>query len=188
MILEGLVTTINVDGSVNLAPMGPMVDERMEQLLLRPFETSTTYGNLRRTGVGVFHVTDDVELLARAAIGRLESLPPMRGAGAVEGYILNDACRWYAFRVRTLDASTERVRIEADVIDRGVQREFFGFNRAKHAVLEATILATRVGILPAEEIRAEFARLEAPVQKTGGPRELAAFELLRSFVDQRLSG
>src|SRR5690349_1402875 len=117
MILEGLVTTINADGSVNLAPMGPVVDERMEQLLLRPFETSTTYANLRRMGEGVFHVTDDVELLARAAIGQLDALPPVRGAEAVDGYILNDACRWYAFRVRTLDASTERVRIDAEVVD-----------------------------------------------------------------------
>ena len=35
-------------------------------------------------------------------------------------------------------------------------REFFGFNRAKHAVLEAAILATRVELLPADEILSEL--------------------------------
>lgn len=188
MILEGLVTTLNADGSVNLAPMGPIVDERMDLLVFRPFPTSTTFANLQRIGEGVFHVTDDVELLARAAVGMLATLPEMRPAEAVTGMIIADACRWYAFRVRSIDASGERVKIEADVVDRGVQREFFGFNRAKHAVLEAAILATRIGILPADEIRAELARLAPPVVKTAGPRETAAFAFLRSFIEQRLSG
>src|SRR5689334_13295637 len=105
MILEGLVTTLNADGSVNLAPMGPIVDERMDLLVFRPFPTSTTFANLQRIGEGVFHVTDDVELLARAAVGLLATLPEMRPAEAVTGMIIADACRWYAFRVRSIDAS-----------------------------------------------------------------------------------
>ena len=39
------------------------------------FALSVTYENLKHAGEGVFHVTDDVELLARAAVGRLEDLP-----------------------------------------------------------------------------------------------------------------
>ena len=65
LILEGLVTTLDDSGGVNVSPMGPIVDPQMQRLLLRPFPTSTTYGNLRRHGEGVFHVTDDVEMLAR---------------------------------------------------------------------------------------------------------------------------
>lgn len=186
MILEGLVTTLNADRSVNIAPMGPIVDERMEQLLLRPFPSSTTYANLVRHGEGVFHVTDDVELLAHCAVGAQTSLPEMRPADVIDGQIVCDACRWYAFRVRSIDSSGQRASIDAEVVAHGAQREFFGFNRAKHAVLEAAILATRIGLLPAEEIRAELARLAAPVSKTGGPRELAAFEFLRKHVDERI--
>ena len=61
-ILEGIVTTRNEDGTINVAPMGPVVDPaeapRITNLLLRPFQTSTTYANLARTRQGVFHVTD----------------------------------------------------------------------------------------------------------------------------------
>jgi uncharacterized protein len=188
MILEGLVTTLNADGSVNLAPMGPTVDGGMDRLTFRPFPTSTTYANLQRTRDGVFHVTDDVELLAKCAVGKLDSLPEMRPAGAVAGRIIESACRWYAFRVVSIDDREQRVRIETEVVDRGVLREFFGFNRAKHAVLEAAILATRIGILPTEEIRAEMSRLASPVSKTGGAAELAAFEFLRSYIVSRLDG
>ena len=59
-----------------------------------------------------------------------------------------------------------------------------GFNRAKHAVIEAAILATRVHLLPHEEILAEFDRLSVPVEKTAGQAEAKAFELLRAHVQQ----
>ena len=50
----------------------------------------------------------------------------------------------------------------------GTLREFFGFNRAKHAVVEAAILATRTEFLPMNEIEANYRQLAVIVQKTGG--------------------
>lgn len=182
MILEGIVTTLNSDGSANISPMGPIVDERMDQLLLRPYQTSTTFANLKRAGEGVFHVTDDVLLLAQAAIDRIDPRPTLLPAAAVAGVILSDACRWYAFRVQSIDDRQPRTEIVAEVVDRGQQRDFFGFNRAKHAVVEAAILATRVSMIPRAEIEAELDRLAVPVAKTGGEREHQAFEMLRSYV------
>jgi hypothetical protein len=182
LILEGVVTTLDADGAPHIAPMGPIVDAALERLWLRPFQTSTTYHNLKRTGAGVFHVTDDVELLARAAVGQLDALPRLTPAAAIPGVILADACRWYAFEVESLDDRTERTSIVARIVDRGIQREFLGFNRAKHAVVEAAILATRVYLLPPAEIAAEFARLAAHVQKTGAAAERRAFAFLERYV------
>lgn len=182
MILEGIVTTLNADSSPNISPMGPRVDERFAGLLLRPYQTSTTYANLKCHGEGVFHVTDDVLLLAQAAIDRLDPLPPILPARAVAGVILADACRWYAFRVRSIDDRQPRTSIVAEVVDHGRRRDFFGLNRAKHAVVEAAILATRIALIPRAEIEAEFARLAVLVDKTGGDREHQAFELLQDFV------
>ena len=75
MILEGIVTTVSAAGEINIAPMGPRVEPTMERLLLRPFRTSRTYRNLREHPEGVFHITDDVLLLAQAAIGVVAPLP-----------------------------------------------------------------------------------------------------------------
>lgn len=184
MILEGIVTTVNSDGTPNISPMGPIVDEELTRLVLRPYQTSHTYQNLKRTGEGVLHVIDDVELLARAAVNRLSPLPPMAPARGVNGFILADACRWYAFRVTTLDDASERTRIECQVVERGVIREFFGFNRAKHAVVEAAILATRISFLPLEEIQSEFQHLAVIVEKTAGEQERRAFEFLQNYVKE----
>ena len=186
LILEGLVTTLNPDGAPNLFPMGPLVDRGVTRLTLRPFQTSTTYRNLKRSGEGVLHITDDVLLLAQAAIGEFSSPPAMRPASSVRGMILVDCCRWFAFRVVALDDSAERTEIRCQVVEAGRCRDYFGLNRAKHAVVEAAILATRIGILPADQIRAELERLATPVQKTAGQQERAAFALLQNYVARRL--
>lgn len=182
MILEGIVTSLDEAGAVNVAPMGPIVDESMTVLRLRPFQSSRTYQNLKVRPQGVFHVVDDVLLLARAAIGRLDTLPELFPAERVRGVVLASACRWYEFEIETLDDTQERTDIRARVVHCGRLRDFFGFNRAKHAVVEAAILATRVHLLPRDEILKQFAALEVPVQKTAGPREREAFELLKEYI------
>ncbi len=182
MILEGIVTTLNADGTVNISPMGPEVDESMRQLVLKPYRTSTTYDNLKRTGQGVFHVTDDVELLAHAAVGAPDPLPELIACNSVEGRILAGACRWYALRVLSLDDRQDRTRIVCDVVDQGHLRDFFGFNRAKHAVLEAAILATRTSFLNPDDVLQELDRLRPAIGKTGGPAEQRAFQFLHDHV------
>ncbi len=186
MIIEGIVTSQNCAGELNVAPMGPIVDESMTTLLLRPFQTSRTYRNLKEHRAGVFHVVDDVLLLAQAAIGRLTELPATTSAEHIVGQVLLDACRWYEFEVTALDDSNERTHIETRVVHVGRRRDVFGFNRAKHAVLEAAILATRLHILPSEVVRQQWEWLRSPVQKTAGPRELMAFTLLDEYVSDYL--
>jgi hypothetical protein len=130
-------------------------------------------------------VTDDVLLLAKAAVGQA---PPAeaRPAEKVSGFVLSGACRYYEFTVRAMDESKERVHIVADVVHAGVLREFFGLNRAKHAVVEAAIQATRLHLLPAAEVRADFRKLRVLVEKTGGPAEHEAFDFLAARVDRAL--
>lgn len=186
MIVEGIVTSIDAEGLVNVAPMGPFVDSSFATLRLRPYHTSRTYQNLKRHGQGVFHVVDDVLLLAQAAIGELNQLPELFAATKVQGQVIKSACRWYEFEVTELDDSQERTDIQARVVHAGRLNDFFGFNRAKHAVLEAAILATRVHLLPRKQIMQDYDRLQVPLEKTAGPAELEAFALLRDFVRRRL--
>ena len=183
MILEGLVTSQNALGEVNLAPMGPIVDPQMTSLILRPFQTSTTFQNLLQRPSGIFHVVDDVLLIAKAALHRLHTVPDTFPAERVDSRVLKDCCRWYEFEITTCDASSERTRLEATIIHSGRVRDFFGFNRAKHAVLEATILATRLHLIPEPEVRAQLQALASPVEKTAGPQEREAFALVNDVVN-----
>ncbi len=192
MILEGIVTTISAAGAVNIAPMGPIVDGdaapgAWTHFTLRPFRTAQTFANLMAHGEGVLHVTDDVLLLARSALGMLDPMPALRPATKVRGWVLEDACRFYEFRIadrRGAGPTEQRARFEVEVVHCGRQRDFFGFNRAKHAVVEAAILATRTSIVPLDEIEEEYRKLAVLIEKTGGVQEHAAFDLLRLHLQQ----
>src|SRR5436190_10317525 len=131
MILEGIVTTLGPDGAVNIAPMGPRLpssDTRapLASFELRPFRTSRTYANLRSHPEGVLHVSDDVLLLARAAVGALDALPPLFPARHVRGQVVATACRAYEFRVVSADQSSERIRLSAEVVEVHRLNDFFG--------------------------------------------------------------
>jgi hypothetical protein len=178
MILEGLVSTLNVDGSLHLAPMGPTVDQQAGRFLLKPFATSRSGQNLRRHPEGVLHISDNALLFARAAIGAIITPPAHRPAERIRGWVLPEACRWYEFRILSIDKSAERIVMTADIVSEGRGQEWFGFNRARHAVLEAAILATRLDFLPLDQVAADFARYEVIVAKTGGPAEMEAMGLL----------
>jgi hypothetical protein len=183
MILEGIVTTVSDMGEVNIAPMGPRVEPDMRRFVLRPFPSAQTYRNLKVLGEGVLHITDDVLLLARSALGVLEPRPRLVAAARVKGFVLADACRYYEFQIRAVDESEQRVRLEAEVVHQGRLRDFFGFNRAKHAVVEAAILATRTDFLPLADIAAEFRKLRVIVDKTGGDQERQAFAFLEQHLE-----
>lgn len=181
MILEAIVTTRNADGSTNIAPMGPFCpDLSFEQFELRPFCSSNTWKNLQRSGQGVLHITDDVLVFARSATHSVwqANLGP---ASRVDGEWLTDCCRCYEFEVTWMDDTNSRAVVHCKTVTSHRVRDFLGFNRAKHAVLEASILATRIDFLPAEQIQNQMLDLKKIVAKTGGQQERTAFELLESF-------
>ena len=183
MILEAIVTTINEDGSTNISPMGPTVAVDLSQFILRPFDTSTTFANLKRTKSGVMHVTDDVLMFARSAIGDKPTEARTKKAEQVEGTVLLDACRYYEFQVTFIDQTGVRMNLNCQTVGNGRLRDFWGFNRAKHAVIEAAILATRLEFLPRGEIEDSMLRLQTIVDKTAGPQEIEAMKLISDYVN-----
>jgi hypothetical protein len=177
-IVETVTTTINPDGSVNCAAMG--VEWGEEAIVIKPYRPTRTLRNLRATGAAVVNLTDDILLFAEAALD--DPHPPTRPATAIDGAVLADACSWREVTVDAIDESGPRARVDTHVVGRGVGREFLGFNRARHAVLEASIIASRARWLPAAEIREELDRLQVLVDKTAGQRERDAMELVRRHV------
>src|SRR5829696_5953918 len=177
-ILETVVTTLNPDGSVNCAAMG--VEWSEQRIVIKPYRGTRTLRNLRATGAAVVNMTDDILLFSQAALG--DPRPPTHPAASVEGAVLGDACSWREVRVEAIDERAQRARVSTVVVDGGTGREFLGLNRARHAVLEASILASRARMLDAVDVRAELRRLQVLVDKTGGSREREAMEYVKRHV------
>ena len=197
MILESIVTSVDTEGRVNIAPMGPRVEFDLsiataqgKTFVLRPFNSSRTYHNLVETGKAVIHVTDDAELFAQAAMDAIEPAQTARLVRQMDGtdwWLLRDCHRWFAVDVVSISDQEPRVDMHCQVVRSGIERPFFGFNRAKHAVIEAAILATRTQFLPPQQIHDEIDRLQPLIDKTGGPAEHTAFDFLRKTIHDRLA-
>lgn len=184
-LIETVVTTTGQDGQVNCAAMGVRWGER--ELVFWPFEATRTLKNLRRRGHAVVHLTDDVLLFAQAALGHPE--PAMRAASAVDGAVIEDANAWREVVVIDICPSEDgrpRSRVRARVVAEGIgARQPLGLCRARHAVVEASILASRLKWLGGDRVRAELDRLQELVAKTAGPGERAAMEYVRGYVAER---
>jgi len=178
VIYETLVTTLDRAGRPHVAPMGIGLDG--EVVVLRPFRTASTCRNLEARAAGVVHFTDNVLLFARAALGT--EMPSHRPAEAIPGVVLDDAGHWREFRVEERDLSGERALFRGRVVATGRRRDLLIFNRAQHAVIEATILATRLHLTGRDPVLAEIERLRPLVDKTGGSDERAAFAYVLAHV------
>lgn len=182
MIVETIVTTCDATGHVNVAPMGVEWDPAQDasRIVLKPFLETATYRNITATGAAVINLVDDVRIFARAAISN-PTYSTVR-AVAIAGVVLADCCSWREVTVTSVDSTPPRSRIETRVSHHGTNRDFIGFNRACHAVLEAAIYATRVHMLPRDFLDSELQRLQVIVDKTAGPREFEAMTLLADFI------
>jgi uncharacterized protein len=184
-LIETVVTTTGPDGVVNCAAMGVRWGE--EELVFWPFDATRTLRNLRAHGEAVVHLTDDVLLFVQAALGRPR--PAMRPASAVAGSVIESANAWREVVVSQISPSGDelpRSRVRARVVASGTgTREPLGLCRARHAAVEASILASRLKWLDAEYVWTELARLQELVDKTAGPQERAAMDYVRRHIAER---
>jgi hypothetical protein len=178
MIIETLFSTLDEANRPNFAPMGVLWGE--EHMIVRPYRHTTTYRNLVATRYGVANVTDDVLAFVRSALA--DVVLPHFPASNVPGVVFEDACFWRELAVIEVGGEEERAEVRCQVVGRGWQRDFLGFNRGKNAVIEATILATRLHLHPLPEVLAEMARYEEIVGKTGNEAEKTAMGYLIEYV------
>ena len=181
-LIETVVTTTGLDGVVNCAAMGVRWGD--EELVFWPFDATRTLRNLRVHGEAVVHLTDDVLLFVQAALGHPR--PAMRPASAVDGSVIEDANAWREVVVSEIVAGHQRSEVRARVVAVGTgTRQPLGLCRAKHAAVEASILASRLKWLGAGHVRTELDRLQELVDKTGGSCERAAMDYVRRYVAER---
>jgi len=184
-LIETVVTTTASDGTVNCAAMGVRWGDA--ELVFWPFDSTRTLRNLRRHGEAVVHLTDDALLFVEAALGHPR--PALVPAAAIAGSVIRDVNAWREVVVTEIapaEGRLPRSRVRARVVAAGTgARQPLGLCRARHAAVEASILASRLRWLGAAHVAAELDRLQELVDKTAGPRERAAMDYVRRYVSER---
>jgi hypothetical protein len=183
MIIETIFSTLDATGQPNFAPMGISLGK--DEITVRPFRNTQTCRNLLATGYGVVNFTDDALAFVQSAL--YDALLPHFKAHSIPGVVFQGACFWREVKVITESGSVDRSEVRCREIYRGWQSDFLGFCRARNAVIEATILATRIHLYAHEEVLKDLERYEQIVKKTGEESEQIAFQQIRDYVGKRMN-
>ncbi|YBV97879.1 DUF447 family protein [Phyllobacteriaceae bacterium JZ32] len=181
-IRETIVTTVDADGLVHIAPLG--IIEEGEGWVIAPFRPSKTLDNLTAVPYAVANYTDDMLVFAGCLTGRKDwPVVPVDDCPVPR---LRTALSHSVLEVVSVAEDALRPRFSCKVVSEGMHAPFTGMNRAKAAVLELAILVSRLHMLPREKIDAELAYLGIAMEKTAGPDERLAWSwLMRRVEDHR---
>jgi uncharacterized protein len=155
-IFEVIVSTYNMNGTPNAAPMGAEL-QKSKTLSLKIFNSSQTSINLRTNKCGVINLTNNVEFFYKAALKEVNSdgKPPQdwfEKAGTINAPKL----RLADATIEVTVADVEPIRAEKNLFSCNIERINVGkvlpqvYCRAMPATLEAILLATRVKVFAKE--------------------------------------
>jgi uncharacterized protein len=181
MIIETIFSTLDRAGKPNFAPMGVVWGE--EIVIVRPFRNTQTCRNLLSSGYGVASLSDDV--LAYVQSGLYNAVLPGFPAIKIPGVVFKDACSWLELAVISESGSEDRAEFQCRIMHRDRRRDFLGFCRAGNAVIEATIWATRLDFYDKKETEDSLKRYLRIVEKTAGPNEQQAFQMVCDYIRER---
>lgn len=174
MIMETIITTRTEAGDTHIAPMGTREQDGL--ILLAPFKPSRTLDNMQREGSAIINYTDDVRVYAGCLTGHRNW--PLCPAVMVKGQRLENCLSHVELKLERVRHDEQRPELLFLPLHEENHAPFRGFNRAQAAVIEASVLVSRLHMLPWKKIQSEIDYLTIAIEKTAGPREQQAWDWL----------
>ncbi|MFP4481945.1 MAG: DUF447 domain-containing protein [Thermovirgaceae bacterium] len=180
MIIETILSTRDEKGMPNFAPMG------IEQtpsgcVTVRPFRTSRTWRNLCSDSFAVVNVVEPALPFVLSALGSLDL--PTFPARKIPCMVLQAASRWMELELAGRKQDEHRGNCLFRVVHEEGLRFFQGHNRARCALVETAIAATRIHVFGKDPFWSEFSRACTLVEKTGGEEEKEALLILKNWAE-----
>jgi len=178
-VTESVVTTLGPNERWNVAALGLHAPEEGEPIRARTWGRTRTWWNFTERGEGYVQFTVDAVDFAEAAMTVREEAEP----------VLSSADAWVRVTVEERDrgdeGGTQWVEWALTPVESAVERRTVPTtNRGYYAVVEATVAASRLDVpeYDTEALRDRIDYFEAVVERCGGERERAAFEIVREQV------
>jgi uncharacterized protein len=160
-IVETIVSTYNVNGQPNAAPMGAIMKNE-EHIIINLFNSSQTCKNLLSKKCAVVNITSDPELFYRTAFKEVnpEGTIPSESfekAQTVNAPKLHDADATIEISVKTMSPITSE-KTQATCCVKLIEATNVppkAYSRALHATIEAIVHATRVKVFAKDKQKQE---------------------------------
>lgn len=184
MIFETIIITTDANQTPHVTPFG--VRYEADNVIITPYKPSTTLDNILASHFAVMNMTDDVRVFAGALTGHnswpLLSVDKNQHSQNV-GYRIADCLAFTLLEMIEVRDDLERPQLIMKVVKTENNYAFKGFNRAQAAVVELSILVSRLHLLSKEKVMNERAYLQIAIDKTAGKREQEAWAWLTEKID-----
>jgi hypothetical protein len=182
MIHEVIVTTISEKKIVHIAPMGIQITEN--RVIISPFRPSQTLDNITKNNLATINFIDDVRVFAGIVTKYKKDweLENIEDEKIVPRLML--ANTHYNVIAREFKDDERRPDIICDISKKVINKPFMGFNRAQFSVIEASVLVSRLRMLPIEKILQEIEYLKIGIEKTAGSRESEAWKWIEDKIQK----
>lgn len=183
MIFETIIISQDSVGKPHVAPFGVRYEQ--EKVIISPYKPSSTLDNILATKTATLNITDDVRVFAGALTQNNNlsdiKLAPLQ-ANIYAGYRLAHALSHTELALIEVKDDDFRPQLIMQKLHAETHAPFLGFNRAQAAVIELSVLASRLHLLPREKIEREMQYLQIAIDKTAGERELQAWRWLQDKI------
>ena len=180
MIHEVIVTTMSKTDGVHIAPMGIRFLEK--KVIISPFRPSQTLDNILESNIATINFVDDVRVFA-GIVSRYKKeweLSKQDKHDVVPNLVVANTV--YNLTVNDFEDDEKRPNIVCDIKKSVILKPFLGFNRAQFSVIEASVLISRLGMIPIEKIDEEIEYLKIGIDKTAGPNEEEAWGWIQKKI------
>ena len=161
MILETIVSTVNKKRKVNFAPFG--IKKKSKNIIISPYIPSITLQNLRDNNCAVINYVDDASFYVNCILGNKKF--KKKRTQIIDGFFLENSLSYDEVIVKKVIEDSLRPSFICEVVKSVSKKRYDGHNRAKAAIIEACILASRVKLLKKKKILDELNNLSKGVKK-----------------------
>jgi len=185
MIHEVIVTTINKEKRVHIAPMGIKIfnEQKKKYVQISPFRPSQTLENLLETNIATINFIDNVKVFSGIVTKEKKDweLSPL-----LNNYVphLEETNTHMNVVVDNIKDDSVRPKIKCGVLIEEIHRPFLGFNRAQFSVIELAVLSTRLGRISDDKIKNELEYLKIGIDKTAGDNEKEAWSWIEKKINK----
>lgn len=181
MIIETIISTVNKSNLVNFAPFG--IKRTNKYVFISPYIPSVTLNNLLINKSAVVNYIDDAEFFVKCIIG--EKNFKKKSSEVVKGFFLENSLSHDEVEVVKYLPDNKRPTFKCKIVFSKYNKPFKGLNRARAALIEACILATRTKFLKKNQISRELNYLSNAIEKTSGKKEFELWKKINNFINQR---
>ncbi|MFW5961712.1 MAG: DUF447 domain-containing protein [bacterium] len=182
MIIETVITTQTKTDNIHFAALG--VEFSAEKIVFYPYQDTATADNILIKKRGVVNLVDRAKFIVLSALS--DQKFNVKKTADCRGYYLEKCCHYYEFKVISIENLEAKYKVTAEITADKFIKEASTFNRANNLLLEAAVIASRIGIsFNKKDLLDYLEKNRRIIFKTGDRESREVYNFLLNYAEKQ---